>query len=171
MAFNILNIDKAYCLLKSNYLFYKVLTHAAVRGFLKSCGIGQGWVQSWSVWFSHTMLVQNPTNMGPTVHCIHVIMSYEVWVHLIQPNKSNTYFLIYRNVVVQFVTILAPHDSPNTDGIDPGIHFCNSSVGQLFAVICVNLSLFVWTSFCHYMCSHLFAQHLPFRFATSCIGI
>jgi polygalacturonase len=25
------------------------------------------------------------------------------------------------NVVVKGVTILAPHDSPNTDGVDPGL--------------------------------------------------
>ena len=33
---------------------------------------------------------------------------------------SDADFLDYSNVVIRFVTILAPHDSPNTDGIDPG---------------------------------------------------
>lgn len=29
-------------------------------------------------------------------------------------------FLLRSNVVVRYATILAPYDSPNTDGIDPG---------------------------------------------------
>ena len=32
-------------------------------------------------------------------------------------------FVLCSNFVVRFVTILAPHDSPNTDGIDPGKYY------------------------------------------------
>ncbi|KAF7828152.1 putative polygalacturonase [Senna tora] len=75
---------------------------------------GQGDVW-WNMWRQRTLQFTRP-NLVEFVNSEHIIISNVIF-------KNSPFWNIHpvysSNVVIRFVTILAPHDSPNTDGIDP----------------------------------------------------
>ncbi|RVW43193.1 putative polygalacturonase [Vitis vinifera] len=75
-------------------------------------GQGEVW---WNMWRQRTLQFTRP-NLIELINSRNIIISNVIF-------KDSPFWNIHpvycRNVVVQFVTILAPHDSPNTDGIDP----------------------------------------------------
>lgn len=75
---------------------------------------GQGDVW-WNMWRQRTLQFTRP-NLVEFVNSGDIIISNVIF-------KNSPFWNIHpvycSNVVVRFVTILAPHDSPNTDGIDP----------------------------------------------------
>ncbi|TKY57169.1 polygalacturonase protein [Spatholobus suberectus] len=75
---------------------------------------GQGDVW-WNMWRQRTLQFTRP-NLVEFVNSRDIIISNVIF-------KNSPFWNIHpvycSNVVVRFVTILAPHDSPNTDGIDP----------------------------------------------------
>lgn len=87
------------------------------------------------IYISHNHLSGSNTSCRNLLHiplCLDYLKSIRVWGNFLYLFPSAIFKLIYRNqnwpksfsicsnVVVQNVTILAPYDSPNTDGIDPG---------------------------------------------------
>jgi hypothetical protein len=72
-------------------------------------------------------------------------------------NKCRIIFPVCSNVVIRNVTILAPHDSPNTDGIDPGTDIYSLPVKiqmhecTLFSI----LKLELWSKICRFQQQHL----------------
>ncbi|XP_042480751.1 probable polygalacturonase isoform X2 [Macadamia integrifolia] len=75
---------------------------------------GQGDVW-WNMWRQKTLRFTRP-NLIEFMHSRHIIIS-----NVIFQNSPfwNIHPVYCSNVVIRYVTILAPHDSPNTDGIDP----------------------------------------------------
>lgn len=75
---------------------------------------GQGDVW-WNMWRQRTLLFTRP-NLVEFLNSRNIIIS-----NVIFRNSPfwNVHPVYSSNVVVRYVTILAPHDSPNTDGIDP----------------------------------------------------
>ncbi|CAJ1971283.1 unnamed protein product [Sphenostylis stenocarpa] len=75
-------------------------------------GQGDAW---WNKWRQGTLLFTRP-NLVEFVNSRDIIISNVIF-------KNSPFWNIHpvysSNVVVRFVTILAPRDSPNTDGIDP----------------------------------------------------
>ncbi|KAL3035684.1 hypothetical protein AAZX31_02G265200 [Glycine max] len=73
-------------------------------------GQGDEW---WNKWKQRTLQFTRP-NLVEFVNSRDIIISNVIF-------KSSPFWNIhpYSNVVVRYVTILAPRDSPNTDGIDP----------------------------------------------------
>ncbi|RVX04146.1 putative polygalacturonase [Vitis vinifera] len=75
-------------------------------------GQGEVW---WNMWRQRTLQFTRP-NLIELINSRNIIISNVIF-------RDSPFWNIHpvycRNVVVQFVTILAPHDSPNTDGIDP----------------------------------------------------
>ncbi|KAL5552333.1 hypothetical protein UlMin_002509 [Ulmus minor] len=75
---------------------------------------GQGDVW-WNMWRQRTLQYTRP-NLIEFVNSRDIIISNVVF-------RDSPFWNIHpvysSNIVVQYVTILAPHDSPNTDGIDP----------------------------------------------------
>lgn len=75
---------------------------------------GQGGVW-WNMWRDRTLQYTRP-NLIEFKNSNNIIISNVV----IQNSPFWNIHPVYcRNVVVRYVTILAPHDSPNTDGVDP----------------------------------------------------
>lgn len=75
---------------------------------------GQGDVW-WNMWRQRTLQFTRP-NLIELVNSRNIIISNVVFRNSPFWNVHPVYC---SNVVVRYVTILAPHDSPNTDGIDP----------------------------------------------------
>ncbi|CAA6665871.1 unnamed protein product [Spirodela intermedia] len=75
---------------------------------------GQGDVW-WNMWRQRSLRFTRP-NLVEFVHSRDIIISNVV---LLDSPFWNIHPVYCSNVVVRFVTILAPRDSPNTDGIDP----------------------------------------------------
>ncbi|KAI9081727.1 hypothetical protein K1719_036330 [Acacia pycnantha] len=75
---------------------------------------GQGDIW-WNMWRKRTLQFTRP-NLLELVNSTNIIISNVIFIDSPFWNLHTVYC---RNVVVRFVTILAPHDSPNTDGIDP----------------------------------------------------
>lgn len=88
-----------------------------------------------NIYIIHNHLSGSNTSCRNLLHiplCLDYLKSIRVWGNFLYLFPSAIFKLIYRNqnwpksfsicsnVVVQNVTILAPYDSPNTDGIDPG---------------------------------------------------
>ncbi|KAK7276710.1 hypothetical protein RIF29_17855 [Crotalaria pallida] len=75
---------------------------------------GQGGVW-WNMWRRRTLKFTRP-NLVEFLNSRNIIISNVIF-------KNSPFWNIHpvycSNVVVRFVTILAPHDSPNTDGVDP----------------------------------------------------
>ncbi|XP_052170884.1 probable polygalacturonase [Diospyros lotus] len=82
-------------------------------------GQGDTW---WNMWRQGTLQYTRP-NLIEFMHSSSIIISNVIF-------KNSPFWNIHpvycSNVVIQFVTILAPRDSPNTDGIDPdsSSHVC-----------------------------------------------
>ncbi|KAF2297941.1 hypothetical protein GH714_005829 [Hevea brasiliensis] len=75
---------------------------------------GQGDVW-WNMWRQRTLQFTRP-NLVEIINSRSIIISNVIF-------RNSPFWNIHpvycSNVVIRFVTILAPHDSPNTDGIDP----------------------------------------------------
>ncbi|XP_054824652.1 probable polygalacturonase [Prosopis cineraria] len=75
-------------------------------------GQGEVW---WNMWRQRTLQYTRPSLLE-FVNSRDIIISNVIF-------KNSPFWNIHpvysSNVVIRFVTILAPHDSPNTDGIDP----------------------------------------------------
>ncbi|KAM7259712.1 hypothetical protein ACFE04_015453 [Oxalis oulophora] len=75
---------------------------------------GQGGIW-WDMWRQRTLQYTRP-NLVEFINSKSIIISNVVF-------KNSPFWNIHpvycSNVVIRYVTILAPHDSPNTDGIDP----------------------------------------------------
>ncbi|KAJ7532532.1 hypothetical protein O6H91_13G007900 [Diphasiastrum complanatum] len=85
---------------------------------------GQGSV--WWDWFHAKTLNHTRGHLVEFIHSQDIIVSNVTFMN----SPFWTIHPVYcRNVVVHGVTILAPADSPNTDGIDPGILIANT-VGE-----------------------------------------
>lgn len=75
-------------------------------------GQGSAW---WDMWKNRTLLYTRP-------HLLELMSSSDIIVSNVVFQDSpfwNIHPVYCSNVVIRNVTILAPHDSPNTDGIDP----------------------------------------------------
>ncbi|CAI0408678.1 unnamed protein product [Linum tenue] len=84
---------------------------------------GQGDVW-WNMWRQRTLQYTRPS-LVEFMNSRDIIISNVIF-------KNSPFWNIHpvysSNVVVRYVTILAPHDSPNTDGVDPGrnpSHYCS----------------------------------------------
>ncbi|KAJ0824346.1 putative endo-polygalacturonase [Helianthus annuus] len=79
---------------------------------------GQGGVW-WNMWRKRTLRFTRP-NLIELKDSKRIIISNVIF-------KNSPFWNIHpvycSHVVIRHVTILAPHDSPNTDGIDPGIRY------------------------------------------------
>ncbi|KAF8412131.1 hypothetical protein HHK36_000087 [Tetracentron sinense] len=75
---------------------------------------GQGGVW-WTMWRQRSLRFTRP-NLIEFMHSRNIIISNVIFLNSPFWNIHPVYC---RNVVVRYVTILAPFDSPNTDGIDP----------------------------------------------------
>ncbi|XP_028789762.1 probable polygalacturonase [Neltuma alba] len=75
---------------------------------------GQGDIW-WNMWRKRTLQFTRPSLLE-LVNSTNIIISNLIFLNSPFWNLHPVYC---SNVVVRFVTILAPHDSPNTDGIDP----------------------------------------------------
>ncbi|XP_074566840.1 putative polygalacturonase [Curcuma longa] len=75
-------------------------------------GQGDLW---WNMWRQRTLRFTRP-NLVELMHSTDIIISNVVFLNSPFWNIHPVYC---SNVVVRNVTILAPHDSPNTDGVDP----------------------------------------------------
>lgn len=75
-------------------------------------GQGGSW---WNMWRQNTLPFTRP-NLLEIMHSTEVIIS-----NLVFRNSPfwNIHPVYCSNVVIKNITILAPHDSPNTDGVDP----------------------------------------------------
>ncbi|KAG6605565.1 putative polygalacturonase, partial [Cucurbita argyrosperma subsp. sororia] len=82
---------------------------------------GQGDVW-WNMWRTRTLMYTRP-NLVEFINSHNIIISN---VMFLNSPFWNIHPVYCSNVVVRYVTILAPRDSPNTDGIDPGA-FSDSS--------------------------------------------
>lgn len=78
--------------------------------------------------FSRTHLSGTSTLFIASKHKLETTVHHQVLVNVQFHTAIHTELLILRissfsNVVITNMIILAPHDSPNTDGIDPGMLF------------------------------------------------
>lgn len=75
-------------------------------------GQGDAW---WNMWRTGTLKYTRPS-------LVEFVNSYNIIISNVMFLNSpfwNIHPVYCRNVVVRYVTILAPRDSPNTDGVDP----------------------------------------------------
>ncbi|CAI0441654.1 unnamed protein product [Linum tenue] len=84
---------------------------------------GQGDVW-WNMWKQRTLQYTRPG-------LVEFMNSHDIIISNVTFKNSpfwNIHPVYCSNVVVRYVTILAPHNSPNTDGVDPGNYPYISSV-------------------------------------------
>jgi polygalacturonase len=75
-------------------------------------GQGEVW---WNMWRRRTLRYTRP-NLIEFMHSSDILISNVV---LLNSPFWNIHPVYSSNVVIKYVSIFAPHDSPNTDGIDP----------------------------------------------------